>query len=134
MWCMPTASERPSAHVSIGQLQFIRRKSFQRCTAINTLRYAKFCLVHVFRHASCNCFLLTAAVQVSVDNYVEWIQAVADFTIMSLNSWQWAQGSVYFLLGLWSRLVSSMPYLKGPSPSLLESNVPKIMQAYVSSR
>lgn len=59
---------------------------------------------------------------------------MATFTITSLNSWQWAQGSVYYLLGLWSRLVSSMPYLKGASPSLLEANVPKIMQAYVSSR
>ena len=36
--------------------------------------------------------------------------------------------------GLWSRLVSSMPYLKGDAPSLLEGNVPAITQAYVSSR
>jgi hypothetical protein len=32
------------------------------------------------------------------------------------------------------RLVSSMPYLKGDSPSLLEANVPKITQAYITSR
>ena len=72
--------------------------------------------------------------QVSVDNYGEWIQAVADFTVTSLNSWQWAQGSVFYLLGLWSRLVSSMPYLKGPSPSLLEANVPTITRTYITSR
>eukprot|EP00877_Chromochloris_zofingiensis_P005215 jgi/Chrzof1/14695/Cz09g12110.t1 len=71
---------------------------------------------------------------VAVEKYVEWIQLVAQLTIDSLNSWQWAAGSVYYLLGLWSRLVSSMPYLKGDSPSLLEANVPKIMQAYVTSR
>ncbi|WIA44165.1 hypothetical protein OEZ86_010498 [Tetradesmus obliquus] len=71
---------------------------------------------------------------VSVDNYTEWIQLVAQLTIDSLNSWQWAKDSVYYLLGLWSRLVSSMPYLKGDSPSLLEANVPKITQAYITSR
>ena len=52
----------------------------------------------------------------------------------SLNSWQWASNSVYYLLGLWSRLVSSMPYLKGESPSLLETYVPKITEAYLTSR
>jgi hypothetical protein len=38
-----------------------------------------------------------------VDNYTEWIQLVAQLTIDSLNSWQWAKDSVYYLLGLWSR-------------------------------
>eukprot|EP00898_Chlorokybus_atmophyticus_P001655 jgi/Chlat1/2490/Chrsp175S02362 len=58
---------------------------------------------------------------VSVENYSEWIQL-------------WASGSVYYLLGLWSRLVSSMPYLKGDSPSLLDNYVPKITEAYITSR
>mmetsp|Transcript_8801 Transcript_8801/g.18815 ORF Transcript_8801/g.18815 Transcript_8801/m.18815 type:complete len:1064 (-) Transcript_8801:979-4170(-) len=71
---------------------------------------------------------------VAVDNYTDWIQQVAELTINSLNSWQWASSSVYYLLGLWSRLVSSMPYLKGDSPSLLEANVPQITQAYITSR
>lgn len=72
--------------------------------------------------------------QVGVDGYTEWIQLVADLTVSSLGSWQWAAGSVYYLLGLWSRLVSSMPYLKGDSPSLLETYVPRINQAYITSR
>ena len=71
---------------------------------------------------------------VNVENYAEWIQLVAEFTIKSLQSWQWASGSVYYLLGLWSRLVSSMPYLKGDAPSLLEGYVPKITEAYITSR
>mmetsp|Transcript_26690 Transcript_26690/g.50766 ORF Transcript_26690/g.50766 Transcript_26690/m.50766 type:complete len:1056 (-) Transcript_26690:229-3396(-) len=71
---------------------------------------------------------------VNVENYSEWIQLVAEFTIKSLQSWQWASGSVFYLLGLWSRLVSSMPYLKGDSPSLLEGYVPKITEAYIASR
>lgn len=72
--------------------------------------------------------------QVGVDGYTEWIQLVADLTVSSLGSWQWAAGSVYYLLGLWSRLVSSMPYLKGDSPSLLETYVPRINEAYITSR
>ncbi len=43
--------------------------------------------------------------QVNVDKYQEWIQLVAELTVSSLNSWQWAAASVYYLLGLWSRLV-----------------------------
>lgn len=78
--------------------------------------------------------VLVFVLQVAVENYNEWIQLVAQLTIDSLNSWQWAKDSVYYLLGLWSRLVSSMPYLKGDSPSLLEANVPKITQAYITSR
>jgi len=71
---------------------------------------------------------------VSVENYADWIRLVAEFTIQSLQSWQWASGSVYYLLGLWSRLVSSVPYLKSESPSLLDSFVPKITEAYITSR
>lgn len=71
---------------------------------------------------------------VSVENYGDWIRLVAEFTIQSLQSWQWASGSVYYLLGLWSRLVSSVPYLKSDSPSLLDSYVPKITEAYITSR
>ena len=69
-----------------------------------------------------------------MDHYTEWIQLVADFTVNSLQSWQWASGSVFYLLGLWSRLVSSMPYLKSDAPSLLETYVPKITEAYITSR
>ena len=70
----------------------------------------------------------------NVEKYHEWIQLVAELTVSSLNSWQWASNSVFYLLGLWSRLVSSMPYLKGESPSLLETYVPKIIEAYLTSR
>jgi exportin-7 len=71
---------------------------------------------------------------VAVDNYTDWIEQVALLTIQSLGAWQWARESVFYLLGLWSRLVSSTPYLKGDSPSLLDANVPKIIDAYIKSR
>lgn len=71
---------------------------------------------------------------VGIDCYHDWINSVAEFTYRSLQSWQWTAGSVYYLLGLWSRLVSSAPYLKSDQPSELETFVPKIVEVYVSSR
>lgn len=47
---------------------------------------------------------------------------------------QWASSSVYYLLGMWSRLVASVPYLKGDSPSLLDEFVPKITEGFIISR
>ncbi|XVF41019.1 hypothetical protein PTKIN_Ptkin01aG0246900 [Pterospermum kingtungense] len=71
---------------------------------------------------------------VNVEGYSDWIRLVAEFTLKSLQSWQWASSSVYYLLGLWSRLVSSVPYLKGDIPTLLEDFVPKITESFLTSR
>ncbi|GAB2277715.1 hypothetical protein Dimus_012418 [Dionaea muscipula] len=71
---------------------------------------------------------------VNVEGYSDWIHLVAEFTLKSLQSWQWTSSSVYFLLGLWSRLVSSVPYLKGDTPSLLDEFVPKITEGFIASR
>merc|ERR1719383_463398 len=68
---------------------------------------------------------------VAVDCYPEWIALVAKLTVSSLQSWQWAAASIFYLLGLWSRLVSSVPYLKGDRPSLLDRFVPDIVEGYV---
>ncbi|CAI9102605.1 OLC1v1000900C2 [Oldenlandia corymbosa var. corymbosa] len=71
---------------------------------------------------------------VNMEGYSEWIRLVAEFTSRSLLSWQWASSSVFYLLGLWSRLVSSVPYLKGDAPSLLDEFVPKITEGFITSR
>ncbi|MQL98443.1 hypothetical protein Taro_031154, partial [Colocasia esculenta] len=71
---------------------------------------------------------------VNVEIYSDWIRLVAEFTTKSLQSWQWASGGVYYLLGLWSRLVTSVPYLKGDTPSLLDETVPKIIEGFIKSR
>ncbi|KAG7530517.1 Armadillo-type fold [Arabidopsis thaliana x Arabidopsis arenosa] len=59
---------------------------------------------HVF------CRLLGRFRACEMEGYGEWIQLVAEFTLKSLQSWQWASSSVYYLLGMWSRLVASVPY------------------------
>lgn len=71
---------------------------------------------------------------VNMDGYSSWISLVTEFTLKSLQSWQWASSSVYYLLGLWSRLVTSVPYLKGGSPNLLNECVPKIVEQFISSK
>ncbi|KAK1281191.1 hypothetical protein QJS04_geneDACA015059 [Acorus gramineus] len=71
---------------------------------------------------------------VKVDIYVDWIQLVAEFTLRSLQSWQWASHSVYYLLGLWSRLVTAVQYLKSDVPSQLGEYVPKIAEGFIKSR
>ncbi|KAF9587660.1 hypothetical protein IFM89_004492 [Coptis chinensis] len=71
---------------------------------------------------------------VNVAGYSDWIHLVAELTSKSLQSWQWASSSVYYLLGLWSRLVTSVPYLKGDTPSLLDEFVPKITEGFITSR
>ncbi|XP_010251844.1 PREDICTED: exportin-7 isoform X2 [Nelumbo nucifera] len=71
---------------------------------------------------------------VKVEGYSDWIRLVAEFTLKSLQSWQWASSSVYYLLGLWSRLVTSVPYLKGDTPSMLDEFVPKITEGFITSR
>jgi len=71
---------------------------------------------------------------VAVEGYQQWIQAVAEFTLTSLQSWQWASSSVYYLLCLWSRLISSVPYLKGEAPSMLDNYVPRITETFITSR
>ncbi|GMH18647.1 hypothetical protein Nepgr_020488 [Nepenthes gracilis] len=71
---------------------------------------------------------------VNMEGYNAWIDLVAGFTVKSLQSWEWASGSIYYLLGLWSRMVSSVPYFKGDSPIRLDEFVPKILETFISSR
>uniref|UniRef100_A0A6T6CE73 Importin N-terminal domain-containing protein n=1 Tax=Compsopogon caeruleus TaxID=31354 RepID=A0A6T6CE73_9RHOD len=72
---------------------------------------------------------------VNSDLYGEWIGLVSQFTLQSLTAdWNWVGNSLHFLLCLWSRLVSSLPYLKGDALSYLDEHVQKIVETYVTSR
>uniref|UniRef100_A0A165YIR9 Importin N-terminal domain-containing protein n=1 Tax=Daucus carota subsp. sativus TaxID=79200 RepID=A0A165YIR9_DAUCS len=71
---------------------------------------------------------------VSTDCYNDWIRLVAEFTLKSLQSWQWASSSIYHLLELWSKLVTSLRNFKGERPSLLNEYVVEIVQRFISSK
>ncbi|XP_028775804.1 exportin-7-B-like [Neltuma alba] len=78
--------------------------------------------------------LLQLSEVVNAEGYSDWIRLVAEFTLKSLHSWKWAGSSVYYLLGLWSRSVTSVKYLKSDKPILLDEYVPKIIEGFVTSR
>ncbi|KAK7482050.1 hypothetical protein BaRGS_00026742 [Batillaria attramentaria] len=71
---------------------------------------------------------------VKVDNYPDVIKLIAEFTVTSLRMWQFAPNSVHYLLGLWQRMVASVPYVKATEPHLLETYTPEVTKAYITSR
>jgi hypothetical protein len=73
---------------------------------------------------------------VEVDGYAEWITLVAEFTCSTFSAWQWAANSTYYLLSMWSRLISSMHYLKSDRDvaGLLNNVIPRVIETYVTAR
>ena len=71
---------------------------------------------------------------VADDGYEECISTIAGFTIESFGAWKWAGNSVHYLLSLWDRLISSIPYIKSERPHMLETHSPGITEAYIRSR
>eukprot|EP00055_Hartaetosiga_balthica_P015687 m.94625 g.94625 ORF g.94625 m.94625 type:complete len:1074 (-) comp8927_c0_seq1:2588-5809(-) len=71
---------------------------------------------------------------VSLDDYDRCINLIAEFTLVSLENWEFAANSVHFILGLWERLVSSIPYMKTESNHHLQDFTPQLFEAYVKSR
>jgi len=71
---------------------------------------------------------------IGTDSYTDWIVLVANFTCQTFKAWHWAQNSMFYLLGLWARLVSSTTYLKSDVPDRMDVLSPQIMESYVESR
>lgn len=71
---------------------------------------------------------------VLVEGYPEAIQLIAKFTVQSLQMWQFAPNSLHYLLTLWQRMVTSMPYVKAGDPHLLNTYTPEVANAYITSR
>jgi exportin-7 len=71
---------------------------------------------------------------VQLDSYTTFIQLLAQFTISSLQSWQFSANSIHYLLSLWQRLVASLPYLQGETNHHLDTFVPEITRVYITSR
>lgn len=72
---------------------------------------------------------------IGLDIYRQWIDLVSNFTLQSLASdWSWIGDSLYYLLTLWSKLISAMPYIKSGKESYLDGFVAKIVEQYVTTR
>lgn len=72
------------------------------------------------------------------DGYKEWMDLVADFTVKSLQQWQWSANSVTYLLSLWARMVAAVPYVRadpsGKNGPMLDVYIPQVIRAYIHSR
>nr|XP_021527902.1 ran-binding protein 17 [Aotus nancymaae] len=71
---------------------------------------------------------------VTVKEYPEVIRLIANFTIASLQHWEFAPNSIHYLLTLWQRMVASVPFVKSTEPHLLDTYAPEITKAFITSR
>lgn len=63
---------------------------------------------------------------VSCDEYDRWANACAQLTVEAFRNWQWCPNADYYLMNFWSRMVATLPYLKGTKPSMLDTYVPEV--------
>jgi exportin-7 len=49
---------------------------------------------------------------IKVEGYTEWLDLVAQFTIAACGKPTWCANSMHYILGLWARLVSAIPYVR----------------------
>ncbi|XP_076241416.1 ran-binding protein 16 isoform X4 [Calliopsis andreniformis] len=69
-----------------------------------------------------------------LEHYPEDIQLIAKFTVQSLQMWQFSPNSLHYLLTLWQKMVSSIPYVKVGDRHLLDIYTPEVVNAYITSR
>ena len=72
-------------------------------------------------------------------NFIDWLKLAGDFTITSLQSWQFSMNSIHYLLALWGRLVAALPYLRTDAmdtqqhAAVLRQCVLSVVQAYIQT-
>jgi len=71
---------------------------------------------------------------VMTSRYEHWIKLLAQFTCKTFYSWQFSPNSVFYLLTLWSKMVSALSNLKADAPTYVEDYAPKILTDFVLSR
>jgi len=71
---------------------------------------------------------------IKFEGYSELISQIATFTVQSLRSGATVSNSVFYILQLWSRMVTSVAYLRGEGESMLERYVPEVTQTYIASK
>ena len=46
------------------------------------------------------------------EGYDQFLVSSSKFTILSFKQWRHSQNSMHYILGLWARMVSALPYIK----------------------
>ena len=74
---------------------------------------------------------------VRTPGFSDWLGLAVDFTIKSLENWEVSMNSIHYLLALWGRLVSALPYLKPEAndgqvfSQFLRQCVMQVVQSYI---
>ena len=83
---------------------------------------------------------------VRTDVYPQWLELTANFTKESLGNLHALSNSIHYLLTLWSRMVSAVPFVRGDGPSsanaaaagrsstLLSQYAPEVLNSYLEAR
>ncbi|GMI31150.1 hypothetical protein TrRE_jg11440 [Triparma retinervis] len=75
---------------------------------------------------------------VKADSYIEWLKLASDFTVQSMQNWQFSRNSIHYLLALFGRLVAAVPYVRADTgvkghSSALEVAVLTVVKSYIDS-
>ena len=114
-------------------------------TGIQTVMLSKKGLEHVDNyHEFCRLLgRLKASYQLSelvkTTGFMEWLELAGDFTIKSLQNWQYSMNSIHYLLALWGRMVAALPYLRADATDsqrqaqTLRTCVLEVVEKYVKT-
>lgn len=152
-------TEPPRSNVSLEvlvQLSSVRRSLFSSekertvflqtlMTGIQSIMQSKKGLEHMPNyHEFCRMLgRLKASYQLSelvkTAGFTEWLELSGDFTVKSLQNWQYSMNSIHYLLALWGRLVAALPYLRtdvGDSQrqaQVLRQCVLQVVESYIKT-
>ena len=114
-------------------------------TGIQVVMQSKKGLEHVDNyHEFCRLLgRLKASYQLSelvrTTGFMEWLELAGDFTIKSLQNWQWSMNSIHYLLALWGRMVAALPYLRADATDCqrqaqtLRNCVLQVVESYIKT-
>ena len=71
---------------------------------------------------------------IKTDDYKQNMQMITKFTVTSLRVLNFAPNSLYYLLNMWQKMVSSCPFVRATDAHLLEQFTPDITETYITSR
>jgi len=71
---------------------------------------------------------------IKTEGYKENMEMITKFTVTSLRILQFAPNSLYYLLNMWQKMVSSCPFVRASDAHYLEEFTPEITEAYIKSR
>ena len=71
---------------------------------------------------------------VRTDGYEEWLKLAAEFAVHSFSQMHVASNAVHYVLGLWSRMVAAVPYVRVDTTAdpMLDAYVPKVRSLRVT--